>query len=98
SAPASENFHLRTSALHLVAKCDQPLLHGGESGPGARPMDRKWVIAIRDQCANAGVPFFFKQWGDYVRRSAVESWTARPTTHFHCSPGDNWRPATACAW
>jgi protein gp37 len=36
---------------------------GGESGPGARPMDPAWVREIRDQCASAGVAFFFKQWG-----------------------------------
>lgn len=36
---------------------------GGESGPGARPMDPAWVRDIRDQCAAARVPFFFKQWG-----------------------------------
>jgi protein gp37 len=36
---------------------------GGESGPGARPMPVEWVTAIRDQCATANVPFFFKQWG-----------------------------------
>jgi protein gp37 len=36
---------------------------GGESGPGARPMDPGWVLDIRDQCLDAGVPFFFKQWG-----------------------------------
>ena len=36
---------------------------GGESGPGARLMDPYWVTDIRDQCKNAGVPFFFKQWG-----------------------------------
>jgi protein gp37 len=36
---------------------------GGESGPGARPMREDWVLAIRDQCSTAGVPFFFKQWG-----------------------------------
>jgi len=36
---------------------------GGESGPGARPMDKAWVVEIRDQCLSAGVPFFFKQWG-----------------------------------
>jgi protein gp37 len=36
---------------------------GGESGPGARPMHEEWVISIRDQCAAARVPFFFKQWG-----------------------------------
>jgi protein gp37 len=36
---------------------------GGESGPGARPMLKDWVIDIRDQCVRAKVPFFFKQWG-----------------------------------
>jgi len=36
---------------------------GGESGPGARPMQKPWVTSIKDQCTAAGVPFFFKQWG-----------------------------------
>jgi protein gp37 len=36
---------------------------GGESGAGARPMEREWVISIRDHCERAKVPFFFKQWG-----------------------------------
>lgn len=39
------------------------VIAGGESGPGARPMDPAWVIDIRDQCAAARVPFFFKQFG-----------------------------------
>lgn len=36
---------------------------GGESGPGARPLEEEWVIGIRNQCRHARVPFFFKQWG-----------------------------------
>ena len=36
---------------------------GGESGPGARPIQEPWVTAIRDSCTRADVPFFFKQWG-----------------------------------
>jgi protein gp37 len=36
---------------------------GGESGPGARPMQPAWVRQIRDRCVSRGVPFFFKQWG-----------------------------------
>ncbi|HYZ84745.1 MAG TPA: DUF5131 family protein [Bryobacteraceae bacterium] len=36
---------------------------GGESGPGARPIDAGWVMDIRDQCQAANVAFFFKQWG-----------------------------------
>lgn len=38
---------------------------GGESGPGARPMHPDWALSLRDQCSAAGVPFFFKQWGEW---------------------------------
>jgi protein gp37 len=48
-----------------VAKIDW-VIAGGESGPGARPMHPDWARALRDQCAGAGVPFFFKQWGEWV--------------------------------
>jgi protein gp37 len=43
---------------------------GGESGPGARPMDPEWVRNIRDQCLRAGVQFFFKQWGGVNKKKA----------------------------
>ncbi len=43
---------------------------GGESGPGARPMEESWVLRIRDQCLSAGVPFFFKQWGGVRKAEA----------------------------
>jgi len=43
---------------------------GGESGPGARPMDPAWVAEIRDQCLDARVPFFFKQWGGTRKKKA----------------------------
>lgn len=36
---------------------------GGESGPGARPMNKEWVTSIRDACIKTSTPFFFKQWG-----------------------------------
>lgn len=36
---------------------------GGESGSGARPMEEEWARALRDQCADVGIAFFFKQWG-----------------------------------
>jgi protein gp37 len=39
------------------------VIAGGESGPRARPMDPDWARSLRDQCAAAGVPFHFKQWG-----------------------------------
>lgn len=38
---------------------------GGETGPGARPLHPDWVRSLRDQCQAAGVPFFFKSWGDW---------------------------------
>lgn len=43
---------------------------GGESGPGARPMLRKWATDILQQCRKAGVPFFFKQWGGVNKKRA----------------------------
>ena len=42
------------------------LVAGGESGPGARPCHPQWIRAARDQCMEAGVPFFFKQWGEWL--------------------------------
>ena len=41
---------------------------GGESGPGARPMDAEWVREIRDNCVDSNVPFFFKQWGGVFKK------------------------------
>ncbi len=43
---------------------------GGESGFGARPMKREWVISIRKQCRKYGIPFFFKQWGGVHKAAA----------------------------
>jgi protein gp37 len=41
---------------------------GGESGPSARPMHPDWARSVRDQCAKAGVPFLFKQWGEWAEQ------------------------------
>jgi protein gp37 len=43
---------------------------GGESGPGARPLERDWVVDIKNQCVKARVPFFFKQWGGVQKKKA----------------------------
>ena len=48
--------HLNLKNLHWV-------IVGGESGPGARPMEKEWVTQIKEQCIKQNVPFFFKQWG-----------------------------------
>lgn len=45
------------------------LIAGGESGPNARPMDEVWVRGLRDQCREANVAFFFKQWGGRTPKS-----------------------------
>jgi protein gp37 len=57
---------------------------GGESGPGARPIKQEWVTDIRDQCKQAGVPFFFKQWGGVQKKKAGRllegrTWDEMPT-------------------
>ena len=43
---------------------------GGESGPGARPMQKEWVTDSRDLCVESNIPFFFKQWGGVSRKKA----------------------------
>ena len=43
---------------------------GGESGPGARPMEKSWVINIQQNCKKAKVPFFFKQWGGVNKKKS----------------------------
>ncbi|MEM5384182.1 phage Gp37/Gp68 family protein [Paraburkholderia phymatum] len=48
---------------------------GGESGRGARPMHPDWARDLRDQCAEAGVPFLFKQWGEWTPGENVERQT-----------------------
>ncbi|HXU40322.1 MAG TPA: phage Gp37/Gp68 family protein [Blastocatellia bacterium] len=57
---------------------------GGESGPGARAMQPQWVTSIRDQCVDADVPFFFKQWGGvwkkkFGRELEGRTWDQMPT-------------------
>lgn len=54
------------------------VIAGGESGPGARPMHPDWARSLRDQCQAAEVPFFFKQWGEYLHAHPSE---------LHLSPG-----------
>ena len=47
------------------------IIVGGESGPSARPMHPDWARALRDQCAAAGTPFLFKQWGEWCPRGPL---------------------------
>ncbi|WP_216636103.1 DUF5131 family protein [Paramagnetospirillum marisnigri] len=59
---------------------------GGESGPGARPMDPDWVRSIRDQCIQAGVAFHFKQWGGIVKSRNGRVLDGRTWEQFPRSP------------
>ena len=62
NGPAAMN---REQADDYIAPCIDWVIAGGESGPGARPMHPDWPRKLRDDCAAAGVPFFFKQWGEH---------------------------------
>jgi protein gp37 len=77
--------HLRNTGAHIKFLSLEPLLGpipslrlngidwvivGGESGPGARVLQKSWVIDIRNQCRSAKVPFFFKQWGGVNKKRA----------------------------
>jgi protein gp37 len=64
---------------------------GGESGPHARPMAPAWVRGIRDQCREAAVPFFFKQWGgvrknETGRRLDGRTYSAFPSHRRRAAP------------
>ena len=65
--PAAVRFLSLEPLLEDLGELDLDDIHwvivGGESGPGARPMDERWAANIRDACEAASVPFFFKQWG-----------------------------------
>ena len=91
--------HLRQTGAHVKFLSLEPLLGplpdldlhaidwvivGGESGPHTRPIRAEWVREIRDQCVDAGVPFFFKQWGGTRRKRNGrlldgELWEQMPT-------------------
>lgn len=57
------------------------IICGGESGPKARPMHPDWVRSVRDQCLEANVPFFFKQWGEFIederRFTSKQNWISK---------------------
>lgn len=64
-APGLYGDALKTRDDELGIRPIDWVIVGGESGHGARPMHPSWAKSIRDQCIAAGVPFFFKQWGEW---------------------------------
>jgi protein gp37 len=98
--------HLRDCGAHVKFLSMEPLLGptpdlrlqgidwvivGGESGPGARPMQQEWAVEIKEQCLRANVPFFFKQWGGVRKKKAGRelegrTWDQMPRIRQHRSP------------
>ena len=74
TAPAAVRFLSIEPLLENLGRFDLSGIHwvivGGESGFGARPMLREWVVSIRKQCRESNVPFFFKQWGGMHKSTA----------------------------
>jgi protein gp37 len=74
SAPAAVRFLSIEPLLEDLGSIDLRgidwVIVGGESGIGARPMHRHWVVSIRRQCRVLGIPFFFKQWGGFQKSKA----------------------------
>jgi protein gp37 len=70
-APAAMRFlsvePLLESLGYLDLRGIDWVILGGESGPGARPLEEAWVLEVLEQCRAAGVPFFFKQWGGRLK-------------------------------
>jgi protein gp37 len=63
---------------------------GGESGPRARPMNPAWVNDIRDQCRDAGVAFFFKQWGGVFKKRTGRELDGRTWDQMPDEPRTSW--------
>ena len=89
--------HLRASNATTAFLSIEPLLEdlgtidlagiswvivGGESGAGARPIQKEWVVAIRNQCKRSRVPFFFKQWGGVRKHKAGRELDGRTYDEF----------------
>jgi protein gp37 len=74
AVPASIRFLSLEPLLESLPNLDLRginwVIVGGESGPGARPIEEDWVREIHRQCRDAYVPFFFKQWGGINKKEA----------------------------
>lgn len=81
-------WHDNPEGLNPISRGHEKLdwiIVGGESGSGARPMHPDWARDLRDQCAAAGVPYFFKQWGEYVGGTSEDM---GDHLFFHAASGD----------
>jgi protein gp37 len=63
---------------------------GGESGPNARPLHPDWARSLRDQSIGAGIPFLFKQWGEFLSAELDECPCGPPDSHWMWADGTPW--------
>lgn len=87
--PINPTFLPHYSSRHgLQSKAVDWVIVGGESGHHARPMHPNWVRTIRDCCAVSAVPFFFKQWGEWVPADCAIDPKPEPTTILQGTPAE----------
>ncbi|MGO9060180.1 MAG: DUF5131 family protein [Candidatus Binataceae bacterium] len=90
TAPASTKFVSFEPLLGPVGQVDLTgidwAIVGGESGPRARPMAEEWAVEIRDQCRDAKVAFFFKQWGGIRPKSGGRRLRGREWNQYPRAP------------
>jgi protein gp37 len=102
-APASVRFLSVEPLLEGLGRISLRGIHwvivGGESGHGARPLKKEWVTTIRDQCIDAGIPFFFKQWGGVRKKKAGRALEGQTYDGFPARLDNPVSPAaTALSW
>lgn len=94
AAPAVIRFLSIEPLLESLGRIDLSgigwVIVGGESGPGARPIRESWVVEVRDQCREANVPFFFKQWGGKQKKRTGRELDGRT---YDETPHRDFRPA-----
>jgi protein gp37 len=73
------------------------IVAGGESGPDARPSHPDWFRSIRDQCIDHDVPFFFKQWGEYIEDDQPTCRRCGCTQDHACPGGCSWIDGDLCS-
>lgn len=87
NTPAAVRFLSLEPLLEPLGRLNLDGIHwvivGGESGPAARPMHPDWVRAVRDQCRDAGVAFFFKQWGEWLPPRSAGAAINEETCHYN---------------
>lgn len=88
------NCGWRRDAGYLDSRGIDWVICGGESGPGARPMHPNWAQSLRDQCQAAGVPFMFKQWGEWAPVEGSGACEPTPIC-FWDGESDDWKAGLA---